>query len=71
MQLAQSTVTELVARAAAAGLVTVGHSKEDGRVTEVRVAPEGERRLTECFDLLGTERRALRDAIADHILVPS
>jgi len=71
MQLAQSTVTELVARAATAELVTVGHSKNDGRVTEVRVAPEGERRMTECFELLGTERSALREALADHILVPS
>lgn len=71
MQLAQSTVTELVARAASAGLVTVGHSKDDGRVTQVRVASEGERRMTECFELLGTERGALRDALADHILVPT
>jgi DNA-binding MarR family transcriptional regulator len=71
LQLAQSTVTELVARAGAAGLVTSDQSKDDGRVTEVRVAPEGERRMIECFELLGTERRALRDALADHILVPS
>jgi DNA-binding MarR family transcriptional regulator len=71
MQLAQSTVTELVARAVAAGLVTATHSKDDGRVTEVRVAPEGERRLIECFELLGTERRSLREALAGQILVPS
>jgi DNA-binding MarR family transcriptional regulator len=71
MQLAQSTVTELVSRAVAAGLVTADQSKDDGRVTEVRVSPEGERRLLECFELLGTERRALREALADHILVPS
>jgi DNA-binding MarR family transcriptional regulator len=71
MQLAQSTVTELVARAVAAGLVSASHSKDDGRVTEVRVTPEGERRLLDCFQLLGTERRALREALGDHILVPS
>jgi DNA-binding MarR family transcriptional regulator len=71
MQLAQSTVTELVARAVSAGLVTAEQSKDDGRVTEVRVAPEGERRMTECFELLGTERQALREALADHIQVPA
>jgi len=71
MQLAQSTVTELVARAAAAGLVTATNSKDDGRVTEVRVALEGERRLVECFELLGTERRALLDALEDQLFVPA
>ena len=71
MQLAQSTVTELVARAVSAGLVTATQSKEDGRVTQVRVAPEGERRMIECFELLGTERRALREALSDQLLVPS
>ena len=64
LQLAQSTVTELVARAVAAGLVTATSSEHDGRVTEVRVSPEGESRMMECFARLGGERGALREALA-------
>jgi DNA-binding MarR family transcriptional regulator len=69
MQLAQSTVTELVARAATAGLVETSQSKDDGRVTEVRVALEGEHRMLACFEALGHERRALREALREHIAV--
>lgn len=71
LQLAQSTVTELVARAAAAGLVAVRQSKDDGRVTEVRTTEEGERRMLACFELLGGERTNLREALSDQVLVSS
>jgi DNA-binding MarR family transcriptional regulator len=63
MQLAQSTITELVARAVTAGLVTANQSVDDGRVTQVRLTPEGERRMLDCFTHLGGERTALREAL--------
>lgn len=65
MHLAQSTVTELVARAVDAGLVSTAASEDDGRVTEVRLTPEGERRLLLCFGALEDERGALRVALAE------
>jgi len=63
LQLAQSTVTELVARSVDAGLVEREGSAADGRVTFLRLTPEGERRLTCSFTGLHAERRALRDAV--------
>jgi hypothetical protein len=51
LQLAQSTVTELVARSV------------DARVTYLQLTEEGERRLTCSFSGLQTERDALYDAI--------
>src|SRR5947209_20209167 len=45
LQLAQSTVTELVARSVDAGLLEREGSTEDGRVTHLRLRAEGERRL--------------------------
>jgi DNA-binding MarR family transcriptional regulator len=65
LHLAQSSVTELVARAELAGLVTREPSSEDGRVVYLRLTPEGERRFTEAFESLAAERRALREAVAD------
>jgi DNA-binding MarR family transcriptional regulator len=62
--LAQSTVTELVRRAEAAGLVAREPSASDARVVHLRLTPEGERRLAQAFESLASERRALRDAIA-------
>jgi DNA-binding MarR family transcriptional regulator len=59
LQLAQSTVTELVDRAEAAGLVSREPSGVDGRVAHVRLTAEGERRLTEAFTGLESERRHL------------
>lgn len=65
MYLAQSSVTELVSRAEQAGLVERTTSKSDARVAHVRLTKEGERRLARSFRSLASERRALRDAIAE------
>jgi DNA-binding MarR family transcriptional regulator len=64
LQLAQSSVTELVARAEQAGLVRREPSGEDGRVVYLRLTPEGEHRFAKAFQSLAAERRALRDAIS-------
>jgi len=64
LQLAQSSVTELVSRAEEAGLVEREQSHEDGRVAHLRLTPEGERRLMQSFTQLETERTQLRDAVA-------
>jgi DNA-binding MarR family transcriptional regulator len=62
LQLAQSTVTELVRRAEEAGLVEREQSAVDGRVAHLRLSAEGEARLQRAFTGLGTERRELREA---------
>lgn len=59
LQLAQSTVTELVARAADAGLVSREPSADDGRVAYLRLTNEGERRLRNAFTGLSAERQQL------------
>jgi DNA-binding MarR family transcriptional regulator len=64
LQLAQSTVTELVSRAEEIGLVERAQSDSDGRVTNLRLTPEGERRLTLAFMTNEQERDELRAAIA-------
>src|SRR5207253_1823363 len=48
LQLAQSTVTELVRRAEEVGLVARETSALDGRVAHLRLTEEGERRLSAC-----------------------
>ena len=60
----QSTVTELVGRAADAGLLRRDPSGEDGRVAHVRLTEEGERRLAQAFSDLESEREELRHALA-------
>src|SRR6188472_2460939 len=45
LQLAQSTVTELVRRAEEAGLVERAQSADDGRVAHLKLTAEGEQRL--------------------------
>lgn len=62
LQLAQSTVTELVRRAEEAGLLERAASTVDGRVAHLRLTDEGERRLARAFTSNETERRALREA---------
>jgi DNA-binding MarR family transcriptional regulator len=62
LQLAQSTVTELVSRAEEAGLVGREQSSTDARVAYLRLTEEGERRLELAFTELSTERAQLRDA---------
>ena len=65
MYLAQSTVTELVARAEDAGLVEREAAEHDGRVAHLTVTPEGERRLECSFTALAEERLRLRDALEE------
>jgi len=64
LQLAQSTVTELVRRAEEVGLVAREQSQHDARVAHLRLTPEGDRRLTESFTVLATERAQLRETFA-------
>jgi DNA-binding MarR family transcriptional regulator len=65
LHLAQSTVTELVNRAAVAGLVRRRASENDARVVYVELTEEGDRRFAEAYASLADERRALRDVIAE------
>src|SRR5256714_869528 len=64
LQLAQSTVTELVRRAEEVGLVERKTSSLDGRVAHLRLTEEGERRLAKSFTSLAGEREALRATFA-------
>jgi len=64
LQLAQSTVTELVRRAEETGLVEREQSEADGRVAHLRLTSEGERRLMDAFTSNEQERDELRAAIA-------
>jgi DNA-binding MarR family transcriptional regulator len=66
LQLAQSTVTELVSRAEETGLVERRQSGRDGRVAYLRLTAEGERRLHLSFTGLEIERKQLREAV-DHL----
>jgi DNA-binding MarR family transcriptional regulator len=59
LQLAQSTVTELVRRAEEIGLIEREPSTEDGRVAYLRLSAEGERRLGDSFTSNENERQAL------------
>ena len=62
LQLAQSSVTELVRRAEEVGLVKREPSSADGRVAHLTLTPEGERRLARSFTSLAGEREELRRA---------
>lgn len=62
LQLAQSTVTELVGRAEEIGLLERERSVADGRIAHLRLTPEGERRLARSFTSNERERNALREA---------
>jgi DNA-binding MarR family transcriptional regulator len=64
LQLAQSTVTELVGRAEEAGLLVREPSGLDGRVAHLRLTEEGERRLAQAFGGLEAERRAFMATVA-------
>jgi DNA-binding MarR family transcriptional regulator len=63
LQLAQSTVTELVNRAEDAGLVEREQSDRDARIAHLRLTEEGELRLRESFTVLEVERRDLAEAV--------
>jgi DNA-binding MarR family transcriptional regulator len=62
LQLAQSTVTELVSRAEETGLIKREQSQADARVAYLRLTEEGDRRLMQAFTGLATERSNLRNA---------
>ena len=64
LRLAQSTVTELVARAEAVGLLAREGSEHDGRVVHLRLTAEGERRLAATVAELRADREALVDVLA-------
>lgn len=64
LQLAQNTVTDLVARAEAAGLVSRSPSENDGRVAHLRLTPEGERRLAGTVAALRADRERLAEIVA-------
>jgi DNA-binding MarR family transcriptional regulator len=63
LQLAQSTVTELVNRAEESGLVKREQSGRDARVAHLRLTAEGERRLQLSFTGLAAERQNLAAAV--------
>jgi DNA-binding MarR family transcriptional regulator len=57
--LVPSTVTELLDRAEASGLLERTDAAHDGRVTHVRATAEGRRRLVKAFRELADERRTV------------
>ena len=63
LQLAQSTVTELVSRAEDVGLLERERSTSDGRVAHLRLTAEGERRLAQVFDSHEEEREQLLELL--------
>ena len=65
MQLTQSTVTELVTRAEAAGLVRRQQSAEDARVFWLHLTDDAEERLGRAVTRNGRERRRLLALIHD------
>lgn len=56
LQLAQSTVTELVKRAETVGLIDREPSDQDGRVAYLRLTDDAERRLEQAVRELGPEQ---------------
>jgi DNA-binding MarR family transcriptional regulator len=65
LQLAQSTVTELVGRAERAGLLERERSEKDLRVAHLRLTDEGERRLSRAAHGLEQQRHELRRRLDD------
>ena len=65
LQLAQNTVTELVARAEAVGLLEREPSGTDGRVVHLRLTEEGDRRLAATVSALRADRRHLVDVLSE------
>jgi DNA-binding MarR family transcriptional regulator len=65
LQLAQSTVTEIVKRAIRAGLVVRETSPADARIGHLRLSKEGERCLLRVFKSHKAERDKLRLMLAE------
>jgi DNA-binding MarR family transcriptional regulator len=63
LQLTQSTVTELVTRAEAAGLVRREQSADDARVFWLRLTGEGEARLARTVSRIGKEKHRLLELL--------
>jgi DNA-binding MarR family transcriptional regulator len=64
LKLDRSTVTELVARAEGAGLVSRERSKEDRRMIRLRLTSKGEDRLTRAISANEANRRELANAFS-------
>jgi len=65
LQVAQSTATELIARAEDRGLVQRSGSLQDGRRSMIRLTEVGEDVFGRCFRELGQERGALIAALGE------
>ena len=65
LRLAQTTVTDLVARAEQAGLIQRERSKKDARVALLRLTNEGERRLAYSVHDQANQRRRLLQMLRD------
>ena len=65
LQLAQSTVNELVRRAERVGLIAREPSASDGRVAYLRLTDEGEKRLAGAIADIGQEQRRLGEVLAN------
>jgi DNA-binding MarR family transcriptional regulator len=63
LRLAQTTVTDLVARAEQAGLIERERSQGDARVAVLRLTEEGERRLARSVREHATERKRLLEML--------
>jgi DNA-binding MarR family transcriptional regulator len=63
LQLAQSSVTELVGRAETAGLVARASGTDDGRTVVVRLSPAGEARLAEAISAVRGDRAELLERL--------
>jgi DNA-binding MarR family transcriptional regulator len=61
----RTTVTELVARTEAEGLLRRERCEGDRRAVHLRLTPEGERRLASVLDATDADRRALAGAFRE------
>lgn len=64
LSMPQTTVSDLVARAEAVGLLRRVQSEADGRVAHLSLTDEGERRLSGCMEALESDRRELELALS-------
>jgi DNA-binding MarR family transcriptional regulator len=64
LQLRQTAVSELVKRAAEAGLVLKAPAADDRRAVTVRLSAEGKRRLMRAFRALSADRESLLASFA-------
>ena len=67
LHLNQSTVTELVSRSEAAGLLQRKRDQEDRRVVHVSLTSKGDRQLRKVVKELEESREQLRRALDEHV----